>query len=121
MITFDGNPDNGSGNPIGYGPRLWVKFEDADVRSQVFRDLVAHFKTICCWGGPDRLLLSDEPESNARIMSWEFPGVRDQNKGEDHSDNYSCRWKAAIAYLAKIGAKRTEDENFMKGFSQLYG
>lgn len=119
MITFTGNPDDGSGSPIGYGPRLWVKFEDADTRTQTFRDLVAAFKTLCASHGSDRLLLSDDQESDARIMSWEFPSIRPS----DLTNDYSWRWKAAIAYLAKIGAKRIEkkDENFMKGFSQLYG
>lgn len=116
MITFTGNPDDGSGSPIGYGPRLWVKFEDADVRSQVFRDLVATFKTLSAWNGEDRLLLSRDPESDARIMSWEFPSVRPSLIG---GKDYSWRWKAAIAYLAKIGAKRVEgDTNFMGGFKQ---
>ena len=118
MITFTGNPDDGSGSPIGYGPRLWIKFEDADTRSETFRSLVEMFKTICAWGGNDRLLLSNDEESDARIMSWEFPSVR---KHIFDREDYSWRWKAAIAYLAKIGVKRVEDDtNFMEGFSQLY-
>lgn len=118
MITFTGNPDDGSGSPIGYGPRLWIKFEDADTRSETFRSLVEMFKTICAWGGNDRLLLSDDQESDARIMSWEFPSIRPS----DLTNDYSWRWKAAIRYLRMIGVKRVEDDtNFMEGFSQLYG
>lgn len=121
MITFTGNPDDGSGSPVGYGPRLWIKFEDADTRTQTFRDLVAYFKTICCWEGNDRLLLSDDQESDARIMSWEFPSVRYL---ATDSEDPSLRWKAAIEYLRGIGAKRIEESekvSFTKGFSQLYG
>jgi len=117
MITFTGNPDDGSGSPIGYGPRLWIKFEDADTRTQVFRDLVATFKTLSSSHGEDRLLLSDDLESDARIMSWEFPSVRPSLIG---GEDYSWRWKAAIEYLRMIGAGRITDRDaqvhFMNGF-----
>jgi hypothetical protein len=114
MITFTGNPDDGSGSPGGYGPRLWIKFENDHVACL---RTIETFKTICLWGGHDRELLSQDPTSSDRILSWEFPTPRKQARDRE---DYSWRWKAAIEYLQMIGAGRITDRDaqvhFMDGF-----
>jgi hypothetical protein len=107
MITYTGGPQH-----AGHGPRLWVKFEDLDTRSDTFRNLIETFAMLSTNSGYDRVWLSNDPESDARILTWEFPRL-DQDEG--------WKYKAALVYLRGCGARNDQVDSpreFMQGFTE---